>query len=197
MKNFKVTVVVSLKYHNSRPSTDWYNNEHVPLRMNHLSSFLTGARYFSENSKPSWVAVYDIDDVATFSDPSYTRLRVNRSPREADLVKRLELLDRRTCQILGDSGESASSSSYHPRNPSPFIATFGVNSLDKNVLKVIATDRERWEKVDGWLRTRVYEVIDNLRSGLGVSPGEEAQKIPKYMVVIGEWYIKLALHSVY
>ena len=71
---------------------DWYNNEHIPLRLHHLPSFLTGARFSASDSKtPTWLAVYDITDTSTFSDESYTRLRSSRSQLEADLVARLEV----------------------------------------------------------------------------------------------------------
>ncbi|KAJ7489235.1 hypothetical protein FB451DRAFT_1522730 [Mycena latifolia] len=46
----------------------------------------------SDGLMPTWLAVYDIDDTATFVHESYTRLRAPRSPHEAALVKRLSLL---------------------------------------------------------------------------------------------------------
>lgn len=39
--------------------------------------------------------MYTISDNTVFGREEYTKLRANRSPREADLVKRLNLLDRR------------------------------------------------------------------------------------------------------
>ena len=45
-----------------------------------------------------------MNDNKLFSDHRYTKLRANRSPREADLVKRLAVLDRRTCDLIFDSG---------------------------------------------------------------------------------------------
>jgi len=68
---------------------DWYDNEHIPLRLNHLPSFLSGARYQSiDEIKPSWIAAYEIDDTKTFSDQSYTVLREKRSQREEDVIGR-------------------------------------------------------------------------------------------------------------
>lgn len=170
---------------------DWYDNEHVPLRLNHLPSFLTGARYSAADSEnPSWVALYDIDDTSTFQHESYTRLRANRSPREADLVKRLELLDRRTYEFLSDSGESTVTSSYRPENPTRVLLTHGLTITDADDTDALA---ERWsqgaieslKKVDGWVRTRVYKCIDNLKSGTSVAQGPEAQAVPKYLVIHG------------
>jgi 5'-3' exonuclease len=166
---------------------DWYNNEHIPIRLNHLPSFLTGARYSASDSlRPSWVAVYDVDDTSTFQHESYTRLRASRSPREADVVKRLELLDRRTYETIGDENKGLSSS-YHPRDPTKFILTQGIECPGDDVLKgwldAMAKDLH---EVEGWTRTRIYKCIDNLKSGVGVESSKEEQKVPKYLVVHGE-----------
>ncbi|KAJ7182805.1 hypothetical protein C8R43DRAFT_13397 [Mycena crocata] len=165
---------------------DWYNNEHVPLRLNHLTSFLTGARFSAADSlTPSWLAVYDIDDTATFQHESYTRLRANRSPREANLVQRLELLDRRTYQIVSDSGESALTSSYKPTNPTATLITHWINFSEEGVAFQTWSDEafRLLKSVDGWVRTRTYKCIDNLKTGTRVPKGPEAQIVPKYLAV--------------
>lgn len=163
---------------------DWYNNEHIPIRLDHLPSFLTGARYSASDSlRPSWVAVYDVDDTSTFVQESYTKLRVTRSPREADLVRRLELLDRRTYELIGDENKGLTSS-YHPRDPTKFILTQGIECPDDEALKgwlnAIAKDLDN---VEGWTRTRIYKCIDSLKYGVSVGSSEEEQKIPKYLVI--------------
>ncbi|KAJ3494822.1 hypothetical protein NLJ89_g10731 [Agrocybe chaxingu] len=86
---------------------DWYEGEHIPLRLDRLHEFLSGARYravdaSSSNTttygptQPEWLAMYEIDDTATFSKPAYTSLREQRSAHEADVMKRLAMLVRRT-----------------------------------------------------------------------------------------------------
>lgn len=169
---------------------DWYNNEHVPLRMNHLPSFLTGARFTATDAlKPSWAALYDVDDTLTFQHESYTRLRANRSPREANLVVRLEILDRRTCELVSDSGESEVTSSLASKNPSKGLVTHGVNVNGE-------TDFDGWTKdifqrlrgVRGWVRSRTFMCIDNLKTGTAVAgKGPEEQIVSKYIVVHGQW----------
>ena len=166
---------------------DWYNDEHVPIRLDHLSSFHTGARYSASDSlRPSWVALYDVDDTSTFQHESYTRLRANRSPREADVVKRLEVLDRRTYELIGDENEGLTSS-YHPRDPTKFIVTQGIECPSderlKGWLRAVAGDLK---KVEGWTRTRIYNCIDNLKTGMEVGTNKEEQKVPKYLVIHGE-----------
>ncbi|KIY64507.1 hypothetical protein CYLTODRAFT_425141 [Cylindrobasidium torrendii FP15055 ss-10] len=164
---------------------DWYNNEHVPLRLNHLKSFLTGARYSAADTKaPSWVALYDIDDTSTFQHESYTCLRANRSPREADLVKRLSILDRRTAEYAYDSGEASSTTSFRPENPTPVLITHGVTlQADKSISTWGEETTAKLKAVDGWVRTRAFLVFDSLKTGVDVPAGPEAQKVPKYLVV--------------
>ncbi|KAL0949676.1 hypothetical protein HGRIS_009714 [Hohenbuehelia grisea] len=167
---------------------DWYNNEHVPIRLNHLSCFLTGARFEAADAKsPSWLALYDIDDTSTFTDESYTSLRKNRSPREADLIKRLELLDRRTYETFLDSGESSRTSSLKYENPTRFLFTHG---LQKQSADPADRDVEEWFKTTmklnstgSWVRTRVLKCIDNIKTGTKVDEGAESQNVPRYLVI--------------
>ncbi|THU77972.1 hypothetical protein K435DRAFT_824213 [Dendrothele bispora CBS 962.96] len=153
---------------------DWYDNEHVPLRLNHLTSFLSGARYSASDSKvPGCVALYDIDDTATFSHESYTRLRANCSPREAALVKRLDILDRRTCEAHTDSGESTLTSSLK----------YAI--CDKAVREWVESLVASMKGNSEWIRTRTFRVIDSLKTvqGLGIPEGPEGQKVPIYFAV--------------
>ncbi|KAF5389066.1 hypothetical protein D9757_004993 [Collybiopsis confluens] len=163
---------------------DWYNNEHVPLRMNHLKSFLTGARYSALDSQvPSWTAVYDVEDIATFSHESYTRLRANRSPREADLVKRLSILDRQTSQIVADTGESTFTTSLASKNPSKGLVTHGLGDAEESARRWFENVLKDLGNSEGWVRSRLFKCIDSLKSGVSIPSGPEAQVVPKYFVV--------------
>jgi hypothetical protein len=166
---------------------DWYNNEHIPLRMNH-PSFHTGARFHAIDSKtPSWFAVYDIADTSVFESESYTRFRTDRSPREVDLIGRLQLLDRRTSQLLDDSGISDKTTSYHFENPTKVIVTYGASAESDEAFGAWAKKTfEALRAVDGWVRTRTYHVFDIVKTGLSVGKGAEEQKAPKYLVIHGE-----------
>ncbi|KAJ8690966.1 hypothetical protein PTI98_010583 [Pleurotus ostreatus] len=172
---------------------DWYNNEHIPLRLNNLPAFLTGARYRASDARtPSWIALYDIASTSAFGDEAYTRLRSHRSPREAALIKRLELLDRRTlaaCAYL-DSGENwEKTTSLRCGNPTPVLITHGlevsgaasgdegaVEAWWKGCLDIMAT-------TDGWVRSRVFECIDSGKVGTRIDEGRESQDVPRYFVV--------------
>ncbi len=82
---------------------DWYDNEHVPLRMQ-FPEFRNGFRFTSaDDERPQWMAAYDVE--AGFLDTDrYGRLRANRSPREQGVVERLATLDRRTYELIRESG---------------------------------------------------------------------------------------------
>ncbi|KAJ4477470.1 hypothetical protein J3R30DRAFT_3290876, partial [Lentinula aciculospora] len=163
---------------------DWYNNEHVPLRMNHLQSFLTGARYSALDSQiPGWAALYDIDDTTTFSHDSYTRLRANRSLREADLVKRLSILDRQTCGLIADSGSSLLTTSLASKNPSKALITHGLGNDERDAKEWFGNAVEFLKSIQGWVRSRLFKCIDNLKTGVSVPSGPEAQTVPKFFAV--------------
>ncbi|KIJ91653.1 hypothetical protein K443DRAFT_685844 [Laccaria amethystina LaAM-08-1] len=162
---------------------DWYDNEHIPLRLNHLPSFLAGARFSASDSKtPTWLTLYDIIDTSALSDESYTRLRSSRSKREADLVARLAVLDRRTCVLLEDSGESGVTTSLGAERPTQFLCTHGLDVGDDD------DESGRWAEgrfeglgrdVDGWVRTRVFKVLDHSTVGTAI---EKAQVSPYFVV---------------
>ncbi|KAJ3825418.1 hypothetical protein F5880DRAFT_1622736 [Lentinula raphanica] len=163
---------------------DWYNNEHVPLRMNYLKSFLTGARYSALDSQiPSWVALYDVDDTQTFSDESYTRLRANRSPREANLVKRLSILDRQTCELVLDSGTSPLTTSLASKNPSRGLITHGLGNQEEPAKEWFDAVSVMLKDNRGWVRTRLFKCIDNLKTGVSIPPVPEAQVVPMFFAL--------------
>lgn len=77
-------------------NSDWFTNEHIPLRTQRLATFLSAARYRAiDGIVPKYVAMYTVSDLAAFSDPAYTSLRELRSEREADIMNRLPIVDRR------------------------------------------------------------------------------------------------------
>lgn len=72
---------------------DWYSNEHIPLRTATLSHFHTATRFVALDQKePKWSAIYTISDNEIFEMEAYTKLRANRSPREAGVVGRLAMM---------------------------------------------------------------------------------------------------------
>ncbi|GAA5836107.1 hypothetical protein JCM11251_007371 [Rhodosporidiobolus azoricus] len=150
---------------------DWYDNEHVPLRMQHIPEFLTGARYSAADGlTPGYSAAYDISSVALFSDNKYTRLRANRSPREGALVARLEVLDRRTAETLGQTSPPP------PANEAPrFVLTAaGEEKPSEDELRL-------FEGTEGWRRSHYHHVYDSLLTGHVKDP--KSNVAPKFVVI--------------
>ncbi|BGP52775.1 hypothetical protein JCM8202_003854 [Rhodotorula sphaerocarpa] len=152
---------------------DWYDNEHVPLRMKHIPEFETGARYEAvDGLKPGWSAAYDIRSCALFSDPKYTRLRANRSQREGDLVARLETLDRRTAEKLAET------------SPPPEAAgapKFVLTIADGRKFESPETALAQFKNVEGWRRSHCHHVYDSLLIGHGQEP--QSNVAPGFAVI--------------
>ncbi|GAA6018657.1 hypothetical protein JCM10207_008998 [Rhodosporidiobolus poonsookiae] len=150
---------------------DWYDNEHVPLRMEHISEFTTGARYSAADGElPGYSAAYDIASCALFSDPKYTRLRANRSPREGALVARLGVLDRRTAETLGQTSPPPPASEA----PQFVLTAAGETQPDESELKA-------FEGVEGWRRSHYHRIYDSLIIGYGKEP--QSNVAPKFVVI--------------
>jgi len=159
---------------------DWYDNEHVPLRMSRIPEFLTGARYQAiDGQKPSWCAIYEVSSTDLFSHEKYTSLRSNRSPREAEVVSKLETLDRRTCEGIFDTASAPS------KEAAPFLLTVGMTPAEGK-----EADFQDWyakehidmmKKIPGCIRIHRYQVIDSLKTGAGKDPVQNGS--PKFVAV--------------
>ena len=179
---------------------DWCENEHIPLRLNHLPSFISCARYQSiDDIKPSWFAVYEIDDTKTFNDPSYTVLRETRSQREVDIAGRLGVFDRRPCEVVKEVGEEANSertTGLRVGNPSRWVVTHGVGKAGGG--GIADEDEEskevgKWlddvvkklgnNSVEGWVKTRVLKVLESAKTGTNVV---EEEGVLSYFVFHGK-----------
>jgi len=116
-----------LKSSSDCPISDWYTDEHIPLRTQKFASFRSAARYRAiDGIAPKFAAMYTVSDLATFSDPAYMALREQRSERETELVGRLSMFDRRVsiCPFFRRAGQPACMTlSPHQFLPSPEILT--------------------------------------------------------------------------
>jgi hypothetical protein len=88
--------------------------------------------------------------------------------------------------VIGDENKGLTSS-HHPRDPTKFILTQGIECPNDEALKGwLTANAKDLDKVEGWTRTRLYKCIDNLKSGVSIGSSEEEQKVPKYLVIHGE-----------
>ncbi|KAL7277765.1 hypothetical protein ACG7TL_008708 [Trametes sanguinea] len=166
---------------------DWYDNEHVPLRMA-IPAFRTTARWEATDGKrPYYLATYDLESCAVLNEPPYATLADTRSEREKDVIRRVQLLDRRTYDVLGPDFPPALG--YDEREPGPCLITMQIE-----IKPELEDELNRWyaeehigllAKVPGWRRSRRFVLRE-----AGPAKGTDAAKVvgrpPKYLAV-HEW----------
>ena len=174
--------------------TDWYDNEHVPLRID-VPAFQSWHRWAALDGKhPRWAASYDLTSFKATLEPPYSTLAETRSEREKGVIKDLETLDRRTYELLPDVWPTPSAS-YDPAKPAPFIAFVAVEMKPE-----AEEDYNKWydeehipllSKCAGWVRSRRFVLKDWSLSG---TAHPEAKAPPKYLAV-HEWMGMEAVNS--
>jgi len=71
---------------------EWYNNEHGPTRLKLPQIFTNGLRYRAIDEKaPAFLAAYDVTSMSHLETETYTRLRANRSEREAETISHIQV----------------------------------------------------------------------------------------------------------
>jgi len=94
------------------------------------------------------------------------------------------VLDRRCYELVTDSGISGLTTSFAVGIPSTVVVSHGIDVVGGDeVFEKWIFDRLTGVTVEGCLRTRTYKCIDNVKSGTGVGPSAEDQKVPKYLAV--------------
>lgn len=142
-------------------------------------------------AKASWGAIYTINSNAIYNDPAYTGLRANRSPREADLVKRLAVLDRRIYKLVSDTGPAdVSTAPTRKEDIAPVLVATSVTPAKGNEEAYDEWyDQEHTPmltKVPGWRRTRRFELVDALVNGqTAASENGDAKDVPRCLGLHG------------
>lgn len=134
----------------------WYDEEHAPARLT-VPGIRTADRYVAaDDARPEWLALYDLD-VDALKTPAYQRLNDERSDRERTVMGRLETLDRRVYELLGDHGTAGD-------GPAAVIVARGLT-----VPESAAADLDAWyttehipalHAIPGWHRTRRYRLVE-------------------------------------
>ncbi|KAK7921545.1 hypothetical protein PG985_009567 [Apiospora marii] len=71
---------------------EWYNNEHGPTRLRLPQIFANGLRYrAADDQQPEYLAAYDVTRMSHLETDTYTTLRANRSPREAETIGQVDV----------------------------------------------------------------------------------------------------------
>jgi len=166
---------------------DWYDNEHIPLRVN-TPTFLNWTRWKAVDGENStYGASYDLESYEATKKPPYTTLAETRSEREKDILKRIEMLDRRHYELY-EAATYPPSSLYDPATPAAFVAFVSVG-----VKPEYEEEFNKWydeehipllAKVPGWVRSRRFVLKD--WGQMGVQGQKRQVEPPKYLAV-HEW----------
>lgn len=82
-----------------------------PTRLQ-LPSIHTGARYrATDGQNPTWLALYDLENVSVLSDPSYRALRDNRSEKEAKVLSSIPTTERKAGKLISTKGSVSADAS--------------------------------------------------------------------------------------
>ena len=167
---------------------DWYDNEHVPLRIP-IATFSSWARWEQiDGEKPSWGAYYDLESVEATAVPPYSTLAETRSDREKTILSKLALLDRRTYEVLPSNPATPPSSLYNPKKTPAYTVL-----VEAEVQPGHEEEFNRWydeehipllAKAPGWLRSRRFVLRDE--TCIGADGVRRTEKPPKYLAV-HEW----------
>ena len=162
---------------------DWYDNEHIPLRVN-TPAFLNWTRWKAvDGGKPTYGASYDLESYEATKVPPYTTLAETRSDREKDILRRMQLLDRRHYEFVDTP--TPPSALYDPTKPAPFVVFVSLTLKPE-----YEAEFNKWydeehipmlSKVPGWIRTRRFVLKD--WGQMGVEGREQQKEPPKYLAV--------------
>ena len=185
---------------------EWYDEEHIPNRLDHFKEFLSGARYRAiqgpgqsqvHSVNGSWLALYTVDSPAIFASGAYKDLRISRSAREKDVMTRIQRLTRRTGQVIGTLRGQEKTTGFKPGRPSGWVITHGIDTrvdgtaTDKIISWAAHIEQEaaKYRGIEeGWARTLIVLVLESGISHFGVNVDADDQIKMPFFVVHGKEY---------
>ncbi|KAJ3488176.1 hypothetical protein NLI96_g3029 [Meripilus lineatus] len=167
---------------------DWYDNEHVPLRVD-TPAFLSWARVEEVDGKsPRWGAYYDLTSYDDTQKAPYTTLAETRSEREKSILfVRAKHFQRRTYEVYEGASILPPSPLFDPNSSAPVVI---FRSLE--VKPEAEEDFHKWineehipllSKCPGWIRSRRFVLRESAKVGVD---GPDPNPPPKYLA-IHEW----------
>ncbi len=176
---------------------DWYNNEHIPLRMNLRGPagplFLACTRWTAADAKsPHHLALYTLSSPSAVLEPPYVALATSRSAHELSVLARLEFLDRRIYTPLPPVAAPGVPESRHGAYVSVVELTIRDDPAAEAALNAWYDGEHvpMLARVPGWVRTRRF-VAHSVLSVQGTSVVSDTGAMPrtapgKYLA-IHEW----------
>lgn len=147
---------------------EWYNNEHGPTRLRLPQIFANGLRYRAiDGQEPTFLASYDITSMPLLETETYTNLRANRSPREAETIGQVDVK-----RYFWDLVSAKQSPLFQPvqeltdeEAEGLVLVTAQINSKDTADAAEAEAGIRKWyeedhvemiSKIPGWLRSRLF-----------------------------------------
>jgi pimeloyl-ACP methyl ester carboxylesterase len=156
---------------------EWYNNEHGPTRLRLPHIFTNGLRYrATDGQQPHFLAVYDVTSMAHLETPTYTDLRANRSPREAETIGQVAV-DRKFFDLVATQQSPLFAPIEHLTDDEADGLVLvsvevslkpGVEGAEEAVTKWYAEEHiPMLSKIPGWLRSRVFRTPSVIEGATG------------------------------
>ena len=164
--------------------TDWYDNEHVPLRLE-IPAFTSWARWkAADGRKPAWAASYDLTSHEATLQPPYSTLAETRSEREKRVLRDIGVLERCTYEAI-EMELPPPTALFNPKKP-PRFAVFVSIDVQPGGEEILAKwyDEEHipmLSKLAGWVRGRRFVLKDWTRTGVEAQVYQEPPS--KYLQV--------------
>lgn len=167
---------------------DWYNNEHIPLRVK-TPAFTSWTRWVAtDNKQPTWAASYDLVSFESTQTSPYTSLAETRSEREKTLLANIGVMDRRIYEKYVGYPEHPPSELYDPTKPATIVKFVGIDPKPEWEEKINewywAEHTPMFSKVPGFIRGRRFVLKESVR--IGVQAEGKQESAPKYLAVY-EW----------
>ncbi|KAI1260770.1 Alpha/Beta hydrolase protein [Xylariaceae sp. FL1019] len=145
---------------------EWYNNEHGPTRLKIPQIFTNGLRYQAiDGEEPTFLAEYDVTSMNHLETETYTRLRANRSPREAETIGKVAVTRYFLDLVLAQQAKSFIPIEQLTDEESEGLVRVAIQLKPKDVDNA-ESEIQKWyeeehiemlSRVHGWLRTRLFK----------------------------------------
>ena len=150
-------------------SVDWYDNEHAPARLT-VPGIKNALRYKAlDDECPTYIAMYDTESPFTLQSDEYRSLALGASHRERELIRRLDILNRRIYEL-----HMITSRNEELDAPPRFIQVVTAVVDPQTEINI-----EENTMVSGWLRTRSFKLVSAVEIGRGV----DTEPAPNYLIL--------------
>lgn len=132
---------------------DWYEQEHIPLRLQ-FPEFENAHRFkAADGLRPGWLATYDVE-LAFLGTERYTALRTHRTPHEQSIVENLGTLDRRIYSLDYETGLLEGEPQYQ-------VIVGLTSQVEDDLLDWYRTEHiPLLLQIPGWRRIRQFRLVE-------------------------------------